>query len=353
MNASSKTFLRELLDIPSPSGYEQPAQRIWRAEVAKFCSDIRTDVHGNVAATLKGAEAFSVMVVGHADEIGMIVVNVDEHGYLYFARIGGVDATILPSQRVRVLTKSGAVRGVIGKKAAHLLDDDDKKPPKMHDLWIDIGAKDKADALKMVRIGDPIVFGENYEELANGVILARAFDNRVSCYIVAETLRELSQVKGLKPTVFGVSSAQEETGVWGAGPIAFALKPNLGIALDVTHATDYPGMNKNRHGDVSLGKGPVLTRGVKTSEIVFDMLEQTAKDSGIPYQIEVEEGRTGTDADVMADRGAGIPVTVVSIPNRYMHTSTELCHLDDLDNTVKLLTAFIQRLDASTNLIPM
>jgi endoglucanase len=282
----------------------------------------------------------------------MVVINIDDSGYLYFNRIGGVDPSILPSQRVRVLSKGGPIRGVVGKKAAHLLDAGDDKLPKIYDLWIDIGAKDKADAQSKVRIGDPIVFGEDFEEMQNGYAVARDFDNRVGCYIAAETLRVLGGVQGLKATMYAVSSAQEETGVWGAGPIAYALKPTLGIELDVTHATDYPGLSKNRFGDVQLGKGPVISRGVKTSEIVFDLLTETAQQHSIPYQVEVEVGRTGTDADVMADRGPGIAVTVVSIPNRYMHTSTELIHLDDLDNCVRLLVEFIQTLDGNTNLIP-
>ncbi len=352
MEEAAKNFLRELLNVPGPSGYEQRVQTVWRSYVSSFCPDIRTDVHNNVVATLKGSDDFSVMVVGHADEIGMAVINIDDNGYLYFNRIGGVDPSILPSQRVKVLSKGGSVRGVIGKKAAHLLDAGDDKPPKIYDLWIDIGAKDKADAQSKVRIGDPIIFGESFEELQNGYAVARDFDNRVGCYVAAETLRALSKVQGLKTTVYAVSSAQEETGVWGAGPIAYALKPSLGIALDVTHATDYPGLSKNRFGDVQLGKGPVIARGVKTSEIVFDLLSATAQKHSIPYQVEVEVGRTGTDADVMADRGAGIAVTVVSIPNRYMHTSTELIHLDDLDHCVRLLVEFIQTLDGKTDLIP-
>ena len=352
MDTAAKNFLQQLLDTPGPSGYEQNVQKLWREYVGGFCEDIRADVHNNVVATLRGVENFSVMLAGHADEIGMVILNVDDNGYLYFNKIGGVDPTILPSQRVRVLTKNGRVRGVIGKKPAHLLDEEDRKPPKIHELWIDMGATNKADALSKVRIGDPVVFGENFEEMQNGYAVARDFDNRVGCFVVAETLRALSATKGLKATVFGVSSAQEETGVWGAGPIAYALKPALGIAIDVTHATDYPALSKNRFGNVELGKGPVLTRGVKTSELVYEMLEQTAQQNGIPYQVEVETGRTGTDADVMADRGGGIAVTVVSIPNRYMHTSTEMIHLGDLDNCVKLLVAYIQTLEEKTDLIP-
>jgi len=352
MDTAAKSFLQRLLDTPGPSGYEQNVQKLWREYVGAFCQDIRADVHNNVVATLRGVENFSLMLAGHADEIGMVILNVDDNGYLYFNKIGGVDPTILPSQRVRVLTKNGRMRGVIGKKPNHLLDEEDRKLPKIHELWIDIGAKDKADALSKVRIGDPVVFGEDFEEMQNGFAVARDFDNRVGCFVVAETLRALSQIKGLKATVFGVSSAQEETGVWGAGPIAYALKPALGIAIDVTHATDYPALSKNRFGNVELGKGPVLTRGVKTSELVYEMLEQTAQQNGIPYQVEVETGRTGTDADVMADRGGGIAVTVVSIPNRYMHTSTEMIHLGDLDNCVKLLVAYIQTLEDNTDLIP-
>ena len=352
MDTAAKSFLQQLLDTPGPSGYEQNVQKLLREYVGAFCQDIRADVHNNVVATLRGVENFSLMLAGHADEIGMVILNVDDNGYLYFNKIGGVDPTILPSQRVRVLTKNGRMRGVIGKKPNHLLDEEDRKLPKIHELWIDIGAKDKADALSKVRIGDPVVFGEDFEEMQNGFAVARDFDNRVGCFVVAETLRALSQIKGLKATVFGVSSAQEETGVWGAGPIAYALKPALGIAIDVTHATDYPALSKNRFGNVELGKGPVLTRGVKTSELVYEMLEQTAQQNGIPYQVEVETGRTGTDADVMADRGGGIAVTVVSIPNRYMHTSTEMIHLGDLDNCVKLLVAYIQTLEDNTDLIP-
>lgn len=352
MDATARDFLRRLLDTPGPSGYEQRVQAVWREYVAAFCADIRTDVHNNVVATLNGTDAFSVMVVGHADEIGMAIVNVDDSGYLYFNRIGGVDPTILPSQRVQVLAKGGPLPGVIGKKPAHLLDADDNRPPKIHELWIDIGAKDKADALSRVRIGDPIIFGEGFAELQNGYAVARDFDNRVGIWVAAETLRALGQSGGCKATVYAVSSAQEETGVWGAGPIAFALQPKLGIAIDVTHATDYPALSKNRHGDVQLGKGPAISRGVKTSQIVFDGLEEAARAHDIPYQVEVEFGRTGTDADVMADRGPGIAVSVVSIPNRYMHTSTEMIHLDDLDNCVRLLVEYIRSLDGRTDLTP-
>lgn len=351
MDAGSRDFLRRLLDTPGPSGYEQRVQDIWRGYVGAFCADIRTDVHNNVVATRNGSADFSVMVVGHADEIGMAVVHIDDNGYLYFNRIGGVDPTILPSQRVQVMAKGGLVPGVIGKKPAHLLDSDDNRPPKIHELWIDIGAKDKADAARLIRIGDPIIFGESYADLQNGCAVARNFDNRVGIWVAAETLRALSQTD-CKATVHAVSSAQEETGVWGAGPIAFALKPNLGIAIDVTHATDYPALNKNRHGDVRLGAGPVVSRGVKTSQLVFDGLEAAGQQHNIPFQVEVEFGRTGTDADVMADRGPGIAVTVVSIPNRYMHTSTEMIHLDDLDNCVRLLAEYIRTLDGATDLTP-
>jgi endoglucanase len=201
MDATARDFLRRLLDTPGPSGYEQRVQAVWREYVAAFCPDIRTDVHNKVVATLKGTDAFSVMVVGHADEIGMAIVNVDDNGYLYFNRIGGVDPTILPSQRVQVLAKGGAVPGVIGKKPAHLLDADDNRPPKIHELWIDIGAKDKTDALSRVRIGDPIIFGEGFAELQNGYAVARDFDNRVGIWVAAETLRALGQSGGCKATV--------------------------------------------------------------------------------------------------------------------------------------------------------
>jgi endoglucanase len=241
-----------------------------------------------------------------------------------------------------VITKKGIVPGAIGKTSIHLLTRQqmDKKT-ELNDIWIDIGAKNRKDAEKYVSIGDPIVFGTDYTELTNETAMARCWDNRVGVYIVAETLRKLSKVKKLNKTVYGISSVQEETGVFGAGNAAYGSKPTCAIAIDVMPCTDQPEVSKEKYGDTKIGKGPVITRGVRTNNKMSDELIAIAAKKKIPYQIDVDFGRTGTDADPISESRAGIPIGVVSVATRYLHTAVETLSLKDVDQCVDLLAEFI------------
>lgn len=350
MDSQTITFFTKLLDQPGPSGYEHDVSQIWQEYVTAYSDKVETDTHGNTYATLNAGQSFQIMIAGHADEIGLAVNYVSEDGFIYFMRIGGVDPSVLLSQRVKILTKHGEVPGVISKRAIHLRDADKKdEPPKIHELWIDIGAKDKEDVLKRIRIGDPIIWGESYRELANDFAIARNFDNRIGCLIVAEILRRLTDRKSeLKVSVCGAVTVQEEVGLLGAGSLAERVKPDLGIAIDVTHDTNTPTVSKTRFGDIKCGKGPSIYRGTRTNARVFDLLEEVSTEKEIPVQIEVESGRTGTDADMISRSGYGIPINVVSIPCRYMHTSTEVINLNDVENAIKLLVEFILKLDNKT-----
>jgi endoglucanase len=352
MRAEAKSFLIRLLDEPAPSNFEAAAQRIWRKYVEPVADKIEVDVFGNHTAILDGPDAISVMMVGHSDEIGLIVKRVDENGHLSFGKIGGVDPAVLAGTRVRILNAAGSVPGVIGIPAIHLLPrGETSKTPKLEDLAIDIGAKDKKDALKRVAIGDPVVFGEDFRELANDFASHRAFDNRMGCWVVAEALRRVASARGRRAKVYGVSSVQEETGVWGAGLVADRYLPTLAVAVDVTHDTSTPGIGKGHH-DIRCGRGPVITRGVRASRKIFELLESAAKGGKIPYQVDTDEGQTGTDADPISGRRTGIPVNVIGVPCRYMHTPCEVIHLGDLENAAKLLAAFVMRLSDRVDLVP-
>jgi endoglucanase len=353
MRKASKDFLVKLLDEPAPSGFEARAQRIWRSYVEPFADRVEVDVYGNHTAVLDGKGEVSVMIVGHSDEIGLIVRRIDERGVLWFGKIGGVDPAVLPGTRVRVLTKKGIVPGVIGHPAIHLLPPGDtSKKPKLEDLSIDVGAKSQREAAAIVSVGDPVVFGEDFQELAHGFASHRAFDNRMGCFVVAEMMRKLSTVKGRRAKVYAVSSVQEETGVWGAGLVADRYLPTLAIAVDVCHDTTTPGISKSAQPDVACGKGPAVTRGIRTSRVVSDMLEAAARAARIKVQIEIDEGATWTDADPISQRRTGIPVGIVCVPCRYMHTPCEVIHLGDLEQTADLLTSFVQRLPAKVDFTP-
>jgi len=352
MRQESKDFLVRLLDEPSPSNFEAKAQRIWRGYVEPFVNRVEVDVYGNHTAILEGKSDVSVMIVGHSDEIGLIIKRVDDDGQLRFGKIGGVDPAVLAGTRVRILTAKGLVPGVVGLPAIHLLPKGEtSKAPKLEDLTIDIGAKNKRDALRLVSIGDPAIFGEDFRELANGFASHRAFDNRMGCWVVAEALRIASRARGRRATVYGVSSVQEETGVWGAGLVADRYMPTLAVAVDVCHDTSTPGIGKG-FVDVRCGKGPVITKGIRTSRRVFDLLETAAKSAKVTVQVDIDEGHTWTDADPISARRTGVPVQCLSVPCRYMHTPCEVIHLDDLEKAAALLGHFVSTLPARVNLAP-
>lgn len=344
MKDSQKQFLIDLINTPAPSGHEEPVQKIWRDEVSSFCPNITNDTHGNMIACLNPGKEKSIVVVGHSDEVGLIITYINEDGFLFVKPIGGIDVSILSSQRARIITKKGIVNGAIGKTSVHLLTREQReKKPEMHDIWVDIGAKNKKDAEKYVSIGDPVVFGADYQELINNIAIARCWDNRIGIYIVAETLRKLSANKKLNTTVYGISSVQEETGVWGAKNAVYDLKPTAAIAVDVMPCTDQPEVKKETFGETKVGSGPVITRGVRTNNKMSEELIKVSQKKKIPYQIDVDYGHTWTDADPISQSRAGVPVAVVSVPTRYLHTSVETLNLKDVDLSVDLIAEYISQ----------
>jgi tetrahedral aminopeptidase len=353
MQQDSFDFLKRLVDMPGPSGYEQRVQRVFRDRVIVYAADVHTDVLGNVYAAMNPAGSPRIMLAGHADEIGFQVRYISDEGMLYFGSIGGHDVIVTVGQRVTVHTASGPVPGVLGRKAIHLLDPDERtKVPKLDDLWIDIGAKDRADAQSVVAIGDCVTYEHELQRLRGDLCVARSFDDKMGVFIVAETLRLLSGTP-LKAAVIGVSTVQEEVGLRGAQTGAFSIDPQIGIATDVGHATDYPTGDKKKSGDVKLGSGPGITRGANINPVVFDLLVKTAKEMDIPYYIEAAPGGTGTDANVMQLNRAGVATGLISVPLRYMHTPNEIINLNDIENAARLIAGFCQRVTGEIDWTPV
>jgi endoglucanase len=346
-------FLKRLLDAPGPSGFEQAPARLWREEAKAFAT-LDVDVGGNSIATVNPKGAPRVMLAGHVDEIGVMVVHVDDEGFLSFAPIGGWDSQVLVGQRVVVEGRTGPVVGVIGKKAIHMIKQEDRdKVSKITDLWIDIGAASKAEALDRVRVGDAGVISTTLQELPNGRLVSRSIDNRIGAFVVLEALRRLAADS---PTacVAAVATTQEEISYTGGGArtSAFRLEPDAAIVVDVTHATDFPGAEKKEHGDFKLGGGPVLSRGSAVSQVVFDQLVAAAEAEKIPFAIEAAPRATSTDADAIYTARRGIATGLVSVPCRYMHSPNEMVALEDLDRAAALLAAWVRRLGPATSFVP-
>jgi putative aminopeptidase FrvX len=354
MDERPLAFLKTLLDAPGPSGFEQVPARVWREEAKGFAA-VEVDVAGNSIATLNPSGAPKVMLAGHVDEIGLMVVHVDDDGFLSFAPIGGWDSQVLVGQRVVIEGSAGPVTGVIGKKAIHLMKTEEKdKVSKTTDLWIDIGAKNKDEAAARVRVGDAGVLATRLVEMPNGRLVSRSIDNRIGAFVVLEALRRLAADKP-KASVSAVATTQEEIAYSGGGArtSAFRLEPDAAIVVDVTHATDYPGVEKKEAGDFKLGGGPVLSRGSAVSRVVFDQLVAAAEAEKIPYAIEAAPRGTSTDADAIYTARRGIATGLVSVPCRYMHSPNEMVSLEDVDRTAALLAAWVRRLDARTSFIPL
>jgi len=346
LEKKSLEFLEKFVNTPSPSGFERPAQEVWRAYVSEFADRVDSDVQGNAIGIINERGKPRVMLIGHCDEIGFMVRYINDQGFIYFGMIGGVDPNIVPAKRVIINGEKGPVKGIVGRIAIHLQDrEDEKKVPKMHDLWIDIGAKTKEEALERVSIGDPIVFDVGYDILHGDLAVARGFDDKMGAFVVAEALKLLSEDKGLKAAVYGVSSVQEEISFAGASTSAYTIDPQVAIAVDVGSATDTPGVSKEKHGEIKLGLGPVIDRGSSVSPRVEETLMKVARDNNIPFQVGASPRSTGTDADAVFKSRAGVACGLLSVPNRYMHTPVEVIHLGDLENCAKLMAAFVRQTD--------
>jgi putative aminopeptidase FrvX len=351
MREASYEFLQRLLVTPGPSGNEAATAKVWREEAEKF-AEVRGDRMGNSFATIGAGGSPKVMLSGHIDEIGLMITHIDDQGLLRFTGVGGWDPQVLVGQRVLIQTTGGDVFGVIGKKAIHLMEAEErKKVSEIKNLWIDVGAKDGDEAKGMVRVGDVGVLDQNLLELPNGRIASRSLDNRMGAFIVLEALRLLSEEEAVAAEVVAVASVQEEIGLYGARGAAFGLDPDAAIAVDVTHATDTPGVSKNENGDHALGSGPVIKRASNLSPIISEGLIAAAEEAGIAYTLEADSRSTGTDADAIQFARAGIATGLVSCPNRYMHSPNEIVDLKDLENCARLISAYVKTLDGDTNFV--
>jgi endoglucanase len=345
MREQSLKFLETLVNTPSPSGHEARGQRVWLDYVTPFVDETFTDAYGNAVAVINKGGSPRLMLAAHADEISMVVNFINPEGFIYVRKLGGVDPAITKAQRVVIHSKNGPVKGVVGNVAPHLTKTDtDRKPPKIEELFIDIGVSSRRDAEKLVRVGDPITLTDQFELLRNNLAISRAFDNRVGTFSVAEALRLLSESGKLKAEVLGVSNIMEEVGLLGARQIAYTLKPDVALVVDVTHATDYPTVNQQQHGDVKIGAGPAITHGICNHPEVVARLEAVAKAKKIKLQHEAISASSGTDTDVIFWTRGGIPSGLISLPNRYMHSPVEMVSLLDLEQIPILMAAFAQSL---------
>jgi putative aminopeptidase FrvX len=355
MRDQSFKFLQQLLSAPSPSGYEQPAQRVFREYITQF-AQVTTDVLGNVIGFIpgKGDDRPKVMLVGHSDEIGFQVRYIDDNGFIFFGAVGGIDPQITQGRRVHIHTRNSVIPGVIGRKPIHLIDAKDRDTiVKLDAQYIDVGAANKEETEQLVRIGDPVTFAESLEKLHGDRITSRGFDDKAGSFVVAEVLRHVASLREKLPVdLYGVSSVQEEVGLRGGRTSAYSIDPDVGICVEVDFSTDQPDLDKKSVGDVKLGGGPILPRGPNINPALFDLLSQTAESEKIPIQFTGLPGATGTDANVMQVSRAGVATALLKIPLRYMHTPVEVLSVHDLENAVKIIVSALRRIEDKNVFIP-
>jgi putative aminopeptidase FrvX len=346
MHEPSHAFLRQLLETPSPSGFERPIQDVVRAWAREYADEVRTDRHGNVIAVRRpaheraGGPGQRVMLAGHCDQIALMVQHIDDSGFLYVQPIGGWDMQVLLGQNLTVWGRHGPVPGVIARRAPHLMTGEERnKVPQFTDVWVDVGARDRKDAEEIVAPGDPVTFALGYRPLRNGLAASPAMDDKVGLWVVMEALR-LLHGKAVQAAIFCVSTVQEEIGLRGATTSAYGIHPTVGIAVDVCHATDTPGNDKKQLGETKLGAGPVLFRGPNINPHVLDRLQQAARARDVRVQVRGVPRATGTDANAIQLSRDGVATGLVGIPNRYMHSPVEVVSLDDLDAAARLLAEF-------------
>lgn len=340
-------FLEQLLTTPSPTGFEISGQKVWLSHLSPVADRVIKDPYGSAAVVLDvNPQAPTIMLEAHCDEIGFIVRHVSDDGFIYVTRLGGSDPTIARAKRVHIHNKKGVVSGVFGNTAIHLQDRENYKKPDWKDLYLDVGATNREEALQLISIGDPVTYADDIEYLNDQLITARALDNRIGGFIIAQAFKLLADQRSkLRFNLAAVNSVQEEIGGFGARMMTELVKPSLAFVTDVTHSTDTPGINHKEHGKIELGKGPSFTRGAANQNKVVDYLEQIAKDSSIPYQLESTSTRTGTDTDSIYHQRGGIPSALISLPLRYMHSPVETAHFDDIENLVSVMTQAVLKLD--------
>ena len=353
MDPAAKEFLIDLLTTPSPSGFERPVQDVVRAYVASFADEVSTDLHGNVIACKNPGAPLRMMLAGHADQIGLIVSHIDAEGFIYTQTIGGWDPQQLIGQRMTIWGEGGPIPAVIARKAIHLLNEEERKQVvKTKELWLDIGAKDREEVAALVKVGDPVTLELGYQEMRNNLANSPGMDDKTGLWVCVEALRRASAAGGLKISLYAASTVQEEIGLRGARTSAYAIDPHVGIAVDVTHATDCPTIDKNQEGDIKLGGGPVVSRGPNMNPRVVEELFAAAASKEMPIQYAASGRGTGTDANAIQISRAGVAAGLVSVPNRYMHSAVEMISLDDIDRCADLLATYALSLDDDTDLTP-
>ena len=354
MQPESKKFLYKLLTTPSPTGFEQEIQRVVRARMREYCSLLETDLHGNLIAGINTKAPRKVMLAGHCDQIGFMVRHISDDGYLYVAALGGPDPVVLPGTHVTVHAEQGPIDGIFGRKPIHHQKPDERGHGKVNldDLWIDIGAGSKKEAQKLLEIGDPVTFKLGVTELRNGLICSPGLDDKAGLFVVMETLRLCARSR-LGVALYAVSTVQEEVGLRGATTSAFGIAPEIGIAVDVTFATDNPGHDDKKQAACKLGAGPTIARGPSSNPIVQKRLVEAAKKARLPYQFVPSARVAGNDGAAIQVSRSGVAASTVGIPSRYMHTQVEVCSLKDLENAAKLLAAFVKGISARTNFKPV
>jgi endoglucanase len=353
MNQATKKFLHKLLQTPSPTGFETKIQKVVKDRMKEYSKHIETDLHGNLYVGLNTKAKRRIMLAGHCDQIGFIVKHIDDQGFIYLDPLGGIDTGVLHGTYVTLYGKKGAVQGVIGKKAIHLMSQEERGQAKVdwEKLWVDIGAKDKKDAEKLIEIGTPVVYKPGVTELENDYFASPGLDNRVGLFVVMEAIRLCAKAK-LDVAVYGVSTVQEEIGLRGATTAAHYLKPEIAIAVDVTHGSDNPGKGSSKAMPCVLGKGPAISRGPTTNPVVLSKLEAVAKKKKIPFQPWATGSLLGNDARAIQVAGKAVATADIAIPNRYMHTQVEVCHYKDLELAAKLLAEFIKSVTGKADFTP-
>lgn len=342
---AEREFLEELLVTPSPTGFESAGQKVWTNYVEQYSDELQTDAYGSAVAKLNTSfDVITVMLEAHCDEIGMIVQHITDKGFVHVNKLGGSDSTIARAKRVNIHNKRGVVSGVVGNTAIHL---QDKKngggdQPAWKDVYIDIGAKSREEALEMIQIGDPITYADNFEFLSDDILTGRALDNRIGGFMIAQVLKRLWENRsGLNVNVMALNSVQEEVGGFGARMMSYRLEPDMALVTDVTHATDTPGINNAEHGLVKLGEGAVVQHGGANHPSIVSFIEEVSKAKKIPLQHEAVSVRTGTDTDSIFYQKTGIPSGLISLPLRYMHSPVETASVADINHLIDLMTETI------------
>lgn len=349
LDQSAREFLEELLITPSPTGYESDGQRVWKEYTESFCDEVGADAYGSAAAKLTTSfDVITVMLEAHCDEIGMVVQFISKEGFVYINKLGGSDSTIARAKRVHIHSRKGRVSGVTGNTAIHLQDNKNGggKQPAWKDIYVDIGASSREEALEMVQVGDPITYADDFEYLSDEILTGRALDNRIGGFVIAQVMKRLADRRDdLKVNAVALNSVQEEVGGFGARMMSYRLEPDMALVTDVTHATDSPGINNKEHGMIKLGKGPVVQHGGANHPRIVEYLEQVAEDREIAIQHEANSVRTGTDTDSIFYQKTGIPSGLISLPLRYMHSPVETASLEDVEHLIQLMTEAVLALE--------